>query len=65
MIVLQILIIPIVILLLLSTVFIIGCIGTELPRYIAQDDQHFIKADDPEAAQTTNTTLPNVPILRI
>jgi hypothetical protein len=56
MIVLQILAIPIVLFLLLCTVFIIASIGTEMPENMNYTD---------DADQAVNSTLPNIPISRI
>lgn len=63
MIMLQILMIPIVVVLLLSTVFIIGSLGLEVPRYPTRNDLPDIKVDDPDLTLPADSSLPNYPIL--
>jgi hypothetical protein len=65
MLILQILIIPIVVLLLLSTVFIIASLGLEMPRYLSREDRATISLDDSDLIQSDGNTSPGMPLLKI
>ncbi len=65
MIVLQILIIPFVVLLLVSAIFVIGSTGLEYPGDLTPSDQPITRIDEPDPTQIANTTLTNIPILKI
>ena len=62
MIILQILIM--VVILLLSTDFIIGSIGSVLLGYTTRNDQPDINVDDPDPTDIADSTLTNYPILK-
>jgi hypothetical protein len=65
MIVLQILLIPFVVLLLVSAIFMIGSTGLEYPGDLTQSDQPITRVDEADPTQIANTTLANIPILKI
>lgn len=65
MLVLQILIIPIVILLLLSTVFIIASLGLEMPRYMPRHDQSTTSLDASSPPSSDDEPSPGIPFVKI
>jgi hypothetical protein len=65
MLVLQILLVPFVVLLLLSAVFVIGTQGVDLPRRSTLGDQPFTRVDKSETDQMTNSVLPATPVTKL
>jgi len=62
MLVLQILIVPVVVLLLLSAIFVIGAVGTGLTGYPTQSDLPGARVDESDPAKIASSTLPATPL---